>query len=615
MAKIEKIKEFINFAVQKKTLKHQIMIHSLRIYLLSLLCLFAFCFTTTAVLAQDDDFQHKKDSLLRVIDAAQGKEKLDAYYELANLNFPEEELDIMLQYINDFIKEAQHQKDKDKEGFARRRESAVLYNFRKIDDFQKKTKEHLVFFKTNNEQEDYYYLYQFLIVTYGTQGDKNKVLTEAKKMYEEAKSENCLFGIAQATSLLSRAYAIEKRYGEAETFAKETIEIAKKMLKNDNDKPDNHFLLLGTYADLTDILIDLNKFDEIALIMLDWREQLTHYEHTFEDINREGLRLYYNFKTRIYAVTKEYDKAKIYCDSLEQMNLDLYSETCLWEYKSIIYENTNEYDKALYCIDKVIERFFFGNPEAVADFTKNKARILCKMGRGEEAWPLYEQAFLQNDSLHLIEYNEQLDELRTEYEVDKHIAEKIRNRNYFLFALGGCVLLLIALGIWIYMNLKIRIKNRTLARQIKALTTKQEEQVNEMIEKTSFVPKEETPETVDEDENSIDTRLNKLCIAIRDLILKDKIYRNPALTQELVIETLGTSRRVFSEVFEFCFKMQFKDYINFLRMKDAILLLDKSDLTIEEIADAAGFGTVRTFQRQFSAKYNMSPKEYRGVVK
>jgi two-component system response regulator YesN len=57
--------------------------------------------------------------------------------------------------------------------------------------------------------------------------------------------------------------------------------------------------------------------------------------------------------------------------------------------------------------------------------------------------------------------------------------------------------------------------------------------------------------------------------------------------------------------------MSFSEYVNSLRLKDSITLLEESDLMIEDISEKVGFDTVRTFQRQFMTKYNMSPKEYR----
>jgi AraC-like DNA-binding protein len=36
---------------------------------------------------------------------------------------------------------------------------------------------------------------------------------------------------------------------------------------------------------------------------------------------------------------------------------------------------------------------------------------------------------------------------------------------------------------------------------------------------------------------------------------------------------------------------------------------------MEEISEKVGFGTVKTFRRQFQAKYNMLPKIYRNLTK
>jgi transcriptional regulator GlxA family with amidase domain len=61
--------------------------------------------------------------------------------------------------------------------------------------------------------------------------------------------------------------------------------------------------------------------------------------------------------------------------------------------------------------------------------------------------------------------------------------------------------------------------------------------------------------------------------------------------------------------------MSFSEYINTLRLKDAVILLQQSDLSIESISEETGFGTVRTFQRQFQTRYGMSPKDYRNSTK
>jgi AraC-like DNA-binding protein len=61
--------------------------------------------------------------------------------------------------------------------------------------------------------------------------------------------------------------------------------------------------------------------------------------------------------------------------------------------------------------------------------------------------------------------------------------------------------------------------------------------------------------------------------------------------------------------------MHFSEYIIELRLRDAVVMLEASDVPIIEISEKVGFGTLRTFQRQFTAKYNISPKDYRALAK
>lgn len=98
---------------------------------------------------------------------------------------------------------------------------------------------------------------------------------------------------------------------------------------------------------------------------------------------------------------------------------------------------------------------------------------------------------------------------------------------------------------------------------------------------------------------------------IRDAIVKEKVYRNSKLTRNSFISRLGINKDLFIKNFQQCFNMSFRSFINRIRIREAIILLEQSDLTIREIAQKVGFGSIRTFQRQFMSAYSMSPKRYR----
>ncbi|MDR0232954.1 MAG: helix-turn-helix transcriptional regulator [Dysgonamonadaceae bacterium] len=582
-----------------------------RFFIQGLLCLFICFISATAIYGQNNDFQHKKDSLLKIIASTQGKEKLATYKQLTNSNFhfPEEEINIKLQYIKDFIREARKQQNKKYENDAYRAELACLWNNLMFDKFEQEAKRYLPFFKENGYSENYYDIYACMIIRqYGN--DNSKGLTEGtKEMYAEAKQEDNLYGMSKATYLLAEMYFVEERFDDAEKYYNETIKNVLLLIKNAPDKSDNYDLVSFGYYGLALALTHQKKTNELLLLMPVWEQHIIAFEKAFCYSERQK-RYYYKIKAKICLYKKEYEKAELYCDSIDAItpSVELFLS---WDLRADICEAREEYDKAIDWIDKIIS--FNSNIEetiSMVHLLRLKSEYLSKMGRAEESYSFSEMAFQYNDSLRTLKTNAQLDEIRTQYEVDKHVAKEERQRIIIFSLISGCIVLLLALGIWIHYSRKITQKNRILAHQIRELTIQQEGQINEMLTKTSFVPEEEKPETVDSD-LCVESRMDKLCIAIRDLLLKEKIYRNPAITQDLVIEQLRTSRRLFSEAFEYCFNMKFNDYINSLRLKDAVVLLEQSDLSIEEISDKVGFGAARTFRRQFSEKYGISPKNYR----
>jgi AraC-like DNA-binding protein len=588
----------------------------IRFFIQGLFCLLICFISVTTIYGQNSDFQHKKDSLLKVISSTKGEEKLKAYRTLTwvNLQFPEEEIDLKLQYINDFIREARKQQNKEYESIAYQNELACLWNSLIFDKFEQKANEYLPFFKKNGFHKNYYDYYRGLLVLYGTSGgDYKRMIEGVKQMYAEAKREDYLYGVIQAASLIADIYKMEKRYDEAEKYYKETIKNALKLIKEEPGQAANYYLVSNGYDGLAEALICQDKINECLSLMPVWKKHTIDFEKTFNYPDPD-LRYYYRSYANIYIEKRKYDEAELYCDSLSPIitPMELYF---IWNIKTVICENREEYDSAIDWIDKNIDDCTNrGELSYTVHLLKKKAHILSKMGRAEEAYSVSEMAFQRNDSIRLLENNAQLDEIRTQYEVDKHVTEKKLQHSYFISTLVVCIVLAIAFGIRTYYSRKVTKKNHTLAQQIKELATQHEERINEMLVKTSLAPEIENPETIDND-LCVESRMDKLCIAVRNFLFKDKIYRDSTITQDLVIERLGTNRRMFSETMESCLKMQFKDYVNFLRLKDAIQLLERSDLSIEEISDTVGFGTVQNFRRQFSSKYNMAPKDYRNSIK
>ena len=561
-------------------------------------------FVSIHAIAQEESFLQQEDSLLKTIELSYGEEKLEAYRQysyllLGNLSDSVSVQKVIELYI-EIINEAKKQKDNKFQLYCYGNLISIYFNFSKYNKIEELAPEVLQRFIPEIDFDDYFKIYQLYVMSI-MKNNNSAVFPELQKMYNKAKEVNSNEGIITSLQIFYTYYRHQNRMEEAMKISKEAIELHKKTGFLNYYVFRMYFYFCEDNLEHGDINDFLKNFHDCETVL----EELDRQSPSIHTLDIELIAL----KGLYYTNIGDFKQAKICADSLEEYNNItgiLIKQTCLYQ---SIYEGEEQWEKALEMIDKrmdIMQNVIISLPEIL----KQKANILSKIGRAAETYDNFNMAYQLNDSLKTVEINAKFDELRTQYEVDKLISEKIRNRNYFLFTLAACFLLSVALGIWVYLNRKIAKKNLFLATQIKYLTENQQIIENEMLNKTTFFPIKNV-EVKTDDIICPENRKDKLCIEIRDLLLKDKIYRNPSITRDYVTEQLGTNKNSFIDAFQYCFNMSFTDCINKLRLKDAITLLEKSDLPIEEISEKAGFGSLRTFQRQFQIHYNMSPKDYR----
>lgn len=86
------------------------------------------------------------------------------------------------------------------------------------------------------------------------------------------------------------------------------------------------------------------------------------------------------------------------------------------------------------------------------------------------------------------------------------------------------------------------------------------------------------------------------------------------ISLELVSESLNVSKSHISHIFTEKIHMNFRDYINSLRISASLPLLKQGKLSVTEIAAEAGFETIRTFNRAFKKRLGISPSEYKKQI-
>ncbi|MDT7832232.1 AraC family transcriptional regulator [Flavobacteriaceae bacterium S356] len=94
------------------------------------------------------------------------------------------------------------------------------------------------------------------------------------------------------------------------------------------------------------------------------------------------------------------------------------------------------------------------------------------------------------------------------------------------------------------------------------------------------------------------------------LFERDKIYRNSGLSLENLSEELETTRHNVSQVINEHFEMNFFQFVNKYRIKEAVHMFEESnykDLKIINIAYDVGFNNKVTFNKAFKAEMSMTP--------
>ncbi len=552
---------------------------------LLLLCLALWLLPGFTFAQGNSNYTAVKDSLLKLLPTLEGQAKLDTYEALGQqLYFNESDAEVALPIFDAWEQEASKQDDKKLQRRVMYLALGILVNRRHYDVFLERVGRVLAFYETNGFYDKQYYAIHnsrlFVLFELGRFGES---LNEAKLLYQAAKKRGDAYGETTALLRMGETYCSLRRLAEAETSYRECL-----ALQGKDSSDFNH--VSSCYLGLVDILLQQKRNSEALEVLPLWEASIRKHDEAAEVPALFNWKQFYLMTAYVYNRTGDTQTAVDYLqksDSIPTSYNGLENNSFRSFIRASILSSQKRYDEALQLLEVPL-----GDKDLMvaAGAMEEKAAILCHAGQGEEALPLFVRSQEIKDSISNLGLVAQLDEFRIQYEVDRHIAEKERQRMYFYFALGGCCLLILLLAGWIYYNRKVARKNRALVRQIKEM-----------------IPENETI--------CPDTRKDQLCLVIREAILTDKLYLNPTITRDEVIARLGTSKNLFIEAFQYCFGMSFNDYITMLRLKSALILLQQSDLSILEISEQSGFGTVRTFRRQFNEKYGMSPADYRKLQK
>jgi AraC-like DNA-binding protein len=547
--------------------------------------------------------QHAVDSIQALIPTLEGEAKLKAYFELTRRQDAANDFsDSHLQTINDYLAEAQRQKNIEKEGDARLAKAYFLFNKKDEAAFLKDAPDFMAFAGKHGQWKNYFTVYEQLINFHIIAGRYDQSLQMLEDMYREGRERRFPPGVAMAARSMGETLQLMDRYADAEPFHREAVAV----FLDENDLGQ----VIVSYPNLLNTLRRLGKYDETLAILAQWeevQEKRDRQTGIVRLVDRFNIDLTY---ANVYSAMKKhgeaeryYQKIGTYADQLRLSNKEDYLYRLL-----VFYEETEQWTNALALTDTLyrIETELNFRAKALS-VLNHKAYTLGYLGRGAESAELYEVYLHQIDSVHRAEQNTRVDELRTQFEVDRHILEKERNRSYMLAALAGCLLLGGLLTGWVFYSRRLARKNRGLVRQIleQDRVAKELEQKEEELHRYQTLQKQQNPENADETGTELLKRFKRL-------MQDSRIFTNPDLNWKSIMQELNTNEVYLRETVKQHFGCTIGDYINELRLNHArLLLVQKSEkYTVEAIAFDSGFNSRGTFYRLFYKRYGLSPTEY-----
>ena len=267
------------------------------------------------------------------------------------------------------------------------------------------------------------------------------------------------------------------------------------------------------------------------------------------------------------------------------------------------------YDEAMATSDEVVYRM--GNDTINDDYAvilRDRAVVARAKGHVGEAYNLMNRhanlVKVLSDSLHASEAHDYAARYHAqEQELKIHEAEAASRMKSII--IGVIVLLfIIASVISFYYRRQRQIiseKNRALVRMINGTPFVAPVDEIEGAEDTDEVSDSEEPEDTSALFETIDTTIRK-----------EHLYANVSLQRQDVCTRFCITRHTLNNLLaQHVGSSSFPQYINNIRMEEALpLLRDSASMTIAAIATAVGF-TPANFREQFKRQYGVTPQEYR----
>jgi serine phosphatase RsbU (regulator of sigma subunit)/anti-sigma regulatory factor (Ser/Thr protein kinase) len=382
-----------------------------------------------------------------------GEKRLEALEQLYALSLGTDDTAQQLKCLNEWIAEAHSQEDKKTEAFALINRASYFYNLDENDSVLFHVPRDLEIIKHHGLWKEYYELWTYLCKTYIYSGKNKLGLREVQTMFDDAMKRDNKCGMGLAYFLMGVAYYNMGDVSECINAYEKGLEILPTVDPIPADATE-------LYANLGDVLNERQDFAGLEKLTVSWKTFLQRFVKSHK-MNPDGTfaqRLWFYYYVACTQAAIGQDRLDEAENQLAEVQKRIISDNSIQQAtylnnRAQLYLKEGKFDKALQTNTERMELMEANDDKSVLIMVRRqRAEILEKLGRFEEAAKLYRQMYLINDSINSYEMKNQLSEMNTLFQVNEMKMEQ--ERAQFLFVIIVAAVILVALIVFLLFRMR-----------------------------------------------------------------------------------------------------------------------------------------------------------------
>ena len=419
----------------------------------------------------------------------EGKDRIHYFDRIFQLSLEECGLQEQWEHLNNLLEETRRQNDKEEEATARIVRIGWFYNNNLNDSVLLYTHEDMEFYKRNSEWKKYYEEWGILVNSYIYGGSFKTGLQEAQNMFDDAKEQKDDFGMGLAYYGMGNAYYNQNDLDNAEDAYQKSISLLMKY----KPVPEQ---LSEIFSSMCDLLEQRGKYKELHKLTVSWKEFIENL------CKQRGISPDSEFTTHLWAYyyiacaqadlglgDLEHASAMLNEAHEHMISEDYYTFRSWLFYKARLCILQQFYPEAL-AFNTQRMRLLEGSDEhsEILMTLQQRAAIMSKLGRHQEAAELYNRMYVINDSVNSYESKRQLAEMNTIWEVDELKMKQAREQMRSIIAIAS--LIVGSLVIFIFFRIRAAKRLKKAHESLEQAHCEQEETHQQLL--TAYDQLEET---------------------------------------------------------------------------------------------------------------------------